>query len=350
MVSRLAPLFQNLNVAAGLLGDRGEHLLEVLLGDQAGTAAGHEDASRFEDIQCQAVQAEIAFESLLDAAAVPGHLRGIQDDGIKLLPLLFELFEDSVGFARLKTNAVADGIQFRVRSRLINGGLGGVEGLHGLRLTIDDGVEGERAGVAVHFQHVMIFEIAGGCQAVVALVEVEPGLLSGDHIHAVADAVLFEEEVRRRSVSVEQLIGNFQAFGFADSLLCAEPDPFAGETVFEEANDEILFLRECQTRELDKEPGAVAIDGETGELIGFAEDESAAGGLEVVEQSDLLAEGDRLVEPLDPEFIVEGLCFVPGIEPHANVAVGVEQAPGDELAAVGLQEDFVARLGIAFDA
>ncbi|MEY3458012.1 MAG: hypothetical protein RL215_1169 [Planctomycetota bacterium] len=110
------------------------------------------------------------------------------------------------------------------------------------------------------------------------MVEITAGFLSTLDIDAPGEIVFTDVDGLWRFRAVEETVDDFESFGFADSFFGTEPDTTGLEAVLDCLDDDFAVVVECEAGELNEEPAAVVIDGESGEEVCFAEDESAAGG------------------------------------------------------------------------
>src|SRR5947209_9205334 len=119
----------------------------------------------------------------------------------------------------------------------------------------------------------------------------------------------------------------------ADAAFGAEIDAGWLALFLQQLDEHVLPLRDGQAGELDDQPAAVLIDGEAGKAVAFAEDQ-AAGVAWTGELQHVATEADRLGEPFSEESFIERLIDFPGVEADAKPALVVEEAVGDEAAAV----------------
>jgi len=95
MVGRLATDVEQLDVASGVLGDAGQHLLEELAGDVAGTTARHQNALRLQETNGQAIDVVVALQGVGHGLGGARELRGIEDHQAEPPGLGRELFEET---------------------------------------------------------------------------------------------------------------------------------------------------------------------------------------------------------------------------------------------------------------
>ena len=80
MIGCRAALFQDLDVAAALLGHADQHEEEVVASHVARTTARHQDPARREHVERQAIQAGIGPQGVVDGGAAAGEFGRIEHD------------------------------------------------------------------------------------------------------------------------------------------------------------------------------------------------------------------------------------------------------------------------------
>jgi hypothetical protein len=98
---------------------------------------------------------------------------------------------------------------------------------------------------------------------------------------------------------------------------------------------------------LGHQPAIVAVDGEAGEAVPFAEDEAIGRGI-LPEFEDIRTQPYRRGERFRPKGIVER-AIVPAIKPDPDRARRVEKSLGDELAFARRNIDLITRRRLAGD-
>src|SRR5262245_61355541 len=124
MVGGRSADFEDLDVAAALLGHAGEHEQKVFATDAAGATVGDEDAAGFEEVHRLTVHPVISHESAVHRAAAAGEFRRVEDDGIEAGPFPLQAVEglESVGdYEGAVRKAVDAGIRLSLGDGLFAG-------------------------------------------------------------------------------------------------------------------------------------------------------------------------------------------------------------------------------------
>ncbi len=185
---------------------------------------------------------------------------------------MFEGFETVL---RAKSQAGGDAVEFGVGLSNSERGFGDIDGEDFLRVAVFQAVQREAAVIGEDVEDAVAGGEAGDEPPVVALVEIEAGLLAFDEIDAIPHVVLGEEERPRRRFAPQQAVLLLESFGGANPFLGPQPDAARLEFFAEQFEQRLLPLREGETRELHDQPVSVAVDRESRELVAFAVDQPA---------------------------------------------------------------------------
>ncbi len=208
--------------------------------------------------------------------------------------------------------------------------------------------DAESPRIAIEVENPRPLGIVGDGPTIVALIEIEAGLLTFDNIRAVLQAVLLHEQWSGWRLTHQQPILQLQTFGLLDPFLSSQPDAGGAQLFLQKSHDEFAPFCEGPAGELHHKPFPVPIDDQPREFVGLAEDQSASFPLGLILEQPP-SQRDGLLEPLRPVGLIQRLLFLACVQPHPNVAVGVEQSPGDKRAIVCKHVDLGPRLGVAFD-
>ena len=156
-------------------------------------------------------------------------------------------------------------------------------------------------------------------------------------------------QVGRGRLAPERAVVQFHPFELADALLGAQVDAARVEQLAQHVGDHVAPVGQPERGELDREPVAVAVHDHAGEEVGLAEDDAIA-GVGPVRASGCRAGGGWPREPVAEEGGVERNAFLPRVEPDVDLRLAVEEAAGDEVAAVRDEIDLVAVGRLAVDA
>ena len=193
--------------------------------------------------------------------------------------------------------------------------------------------EAEAAAVAEHVQHAAAAKIAGRRQAVLPLIEVQPRLLSLGQIDGELQAVLADEDGPVGRGSPVRPVAEIEPFGPADAPFASAARRSAAPVNSTSMGDDLLQPHgHRQGGDLNRQVRPVAIDDQAAQAVALAEDQSRRSLGIVV--ADVLPQAEGGGDAAAPKGVVQRLGRIPGVQPHADAAVAVEDSPGDELALV----------------
>jgi hypothetical protein len=207
----------------------------------------------------------------------------------------------------------------------------------------------EPARVAADIQHLPPLAQLGDRPPVVALVEVEAGFLAVADVDAVLHAMFDHGQIARWLAAGDSPVAGREALLVHDAGVGASPDANGLQELMKFGGDESLALRQREARPLHQQIVAIPIDGQPAQAVPLAENESAGPQLgSVTEEPHPAGDGSR--DAAREELIGERLCLLPGVEPHADRTLWIEQAPSDELAGHGYHAHRSPRRGHPLDA
>jgi hypothetical protein len=285
VVGGLGAALEDAEGFAGVEGGFGDDGEQHGFAHVVGAGAGDEDAAGGEQFEGAEVDFLVAAGGGVEAGAGFGEGGRVEDDGReRLVAVLFggEEVED-VGFAEVD---VGEAVEGGVGAGAGDGGGGGVDG--GDRVAAGGEVEGESAGGSEAIEGAAGAGVAGGGEVVVALVEVDAGLLAfeqvgieGESVHADADGAV--------DGAVQDAFFLGQGFTVADGDIVAEDDGAGGEEFVERGEEVGLGAVHALVEGLEDERVMVAVDDEAGEQVGFGEDDAV--GVGVVDDVAAVEEG-----------------------------------------------------------
>lgn len=179
---------------------------------------------------------------------------------------------------------------------------------------------------------------------VVTLVQEEPGLLPLSDIDDERQSVFFDRNCPFWLLTANETILDLKSLQLPNALLRTQPDALRRTVFFQEVEQNFLSLGQSQACQLNHQPVSVPIDGQAGQAVGFAVDQSAGGRRFVL--NIIGSQSDSIFDSLIPEGSIQRRILVPRVQPNSDVAVRVEQASRDELSAVVTNDDLIARFGI----
>jgi hypothetical protein len=178
--------------------------------------------------------------------------------------------------------------------------------------------------------------------------QVKPGLLAGSQVHPVSQVILDDLDRAIRDRPDDRFLARAQSFSRRDSALRPGEYPLDAGQITEQPEEHFAPMVKRATRELGDQPAIVAIDGQAGEAVSFAEDKSKRRA-SPAEMQQVTTQPHGRFQPTRPERLVER-PVVPPVEPDLDRAPRIVQAPSDELPLKTDDGHLVAGLGITLDA
>src|SRR5262249_17751193 len=137
------------------------------------------------------------------------------------------------------------------------------------------GVESETSRVAESIEHAPAGTKSRDGPPVVALVEVEPGLLALSEMHEKTKAALLDDNRLGGGPPPPGAVLEVQPLHGAEAALGAQVNPIHPGQVHQKAGKRLAPLRDPERGELQDQPVVVAIDRAAGEAVAFAENQPA---------------------------------------------------------------------------
>src|SRR5262249_35664132 len=138
------------------------------------------------------------------------------------------------------------------------------------------GAQREAAGVTEGVEDAPAARQLAGLDSVVALVEIEAGLLPLGEVDAEAQATFLDDDGRRRRAAAEGTVVQFQTLKLTDAALRAELSAGRLQQLLKQICEQVAGLGESQRGELHDQPAVVTINDKAGQTIALAEDEPAS--------------------------------------------------------------------------
>ncbi len=246
----------------------------------------------------------------------------------------FEVLEDIGAFKSDVFQAIAPG----VLPRQGQGRLGGIDADH-LAGPGTGGEQPEAAGIAKGIEDAPAGSESRHLPPIVALVEVEAGLLPFSQVDNEANAVLLDLDDPLRRAAAKRAVVDLQAFDLANTAFGAKVNAGRPNEFVEQVGQQITALRQGERGELHHEPAVVAINGEARQAITLAEDQPT--GRPRSGEPEYLAQPEGGGKAIAEEPSVERDVFLPAIEANADLAAAVEQPASDEAARIRDEIDLV---------
>ena len=273
----------------------------------------------------------------------------IEHDGIKTAALLDEQPQAlvDVGVQRLVARRV-EAVQRHVGIRLGQCRRRRIDAQHMRRAAVQCG-HAEAAGVAKAVQHALAAELPhriGERPAVVALVEVEAGLVAVRHIDAEPPAVLVDRHLGRPGLGRRrpQPAGRGrQAFEAAHAGIAAFVQARQAGGLEQQVGQQRLPALGAGRAELHAEHVAVAVDHQPGQAVGLGVDQAHA----VAGDRQPRPHRQRALDAALQEAGVDALVCTETPGAHADHRARAVGAPGQKAAVGGHHAHGLARIGLA---
>ena len=212
--------------------------------------------------------------------------------------------------------------------------------------------DAEAPGVAVAVQYLREAEPAhrvGEVAAVVALVEVEAGLVAAGDVDDEAPVVLVDGRFRRRAGGVDgraaaqPAAGRLEALALPRRGVAALVESRRAARLQQGIGDRPLPALGAGRQELRREHVGVAVDDEPGQAVGLAVDEANA----VAGDRQPAADVDRRRDAAGEEGGVDALGLVEAPGAQADERLRAVGRPGEEAPVARLDTHRLARVGLA---
>jgi len=220
MIRGLAAALQDLDLTPLVDRDLGQQGFQHTLINEPGTTAGDQDAVPFEEFHGEGLQAAIAAESVIDGMTSAGELGRVEHHDAEPLPGLFHRNELAKHLPAPKLD-LRQSVQEGILARQRQGGLGNVHA-DDLAGPGAGGHDPETAGVAEGVQHAPAQREPRDGMAIVALIEIEPGLLAFCQVHQHSQSSFLDHHGTRRRGAPKQSVFHLEAFAGADAALGAQ--------------------------------------------------------------------------------------------------------------------------------
>ncbi len=208
--------------------------------------------------------------------------------------------------------------------------------------------DAEAARVAVAVEDALEAEVpdrVGEELAVVALVEIEAGLVAGRDVEGERPVVLANGHARARRVvaAAQPARRRHEPFALARRRVAALEEAPGMGLDHQRVGDDALPALDAGREELGREHVAVAIDDEAGQSVGLAVHEAHAVASD--RQAPSHRHGSR--DPAREERGIDTLLLVEAPCANADRRERAVRAPGQELAVARLDANRLARVGLA---
>ena len=296
-----------------------------------GAGEGREEPAGLQAAQRAEVDLLVAAERRVERRPPARERRRVEHDQVEAAPVALERAErvEGIGLEHLAARRLARGrVRVQVRRRPGAGGARAVEGEDGPG-ALPERPRGEGARVREGVQHRPTRGPPADLGAVLALIEVEAGLLAALEVQAEAARALADLDLglappdEPAARVVESLDGRRRG-------VAAPVDGARARDLGAELGQPAGVGRHSPGQRLEDEDVAVAIEDQAREEIALAEDE--ADGVAVVAEAP--AEGRRGLEPPAEEGVVDGLV-PPRHEPAHDLGPGIVEAAAEEAAVRG---------------
>src|SRR5581483_8222780 len=209
-------------------------------------------------------------------------------------------------------------------------------------------MQAKTSGVAKSVEDGSIWRQSSHRLAIVALVEVEAGFLSFGQMDLVAHPALFDRDWLAGHTAPDGPVLQFQSFKLADAALGSQIYALGAKPLHEQFNKHVSPLGQTQRSELHDEPAVIAVHGQTGETIAFAEHEPA-GSATAIQIENGTAEVQCGVQKAAEEVFIERLFLDPAIETNAHLALTVEVLASDAMTTVRIEIDNISIPRLSFN-
>ena len=163
-------------------------------------------------------------------------------------------------------------------------------------------------------------------RAVLLLIEEEAGLLAVLHVHAEDDAVLLHLH-QVGHLAAQEARGLLHALQAAHRHVAALPDAHGLDDLHQKIGDHVLDALDAQRQALQHQHVRILIHHQARQEVGFGVDQAAA-----VRVAELPAVVPSVPDAAGEELAVADFV-VAGEDAQGNLALGIVEAPADELSA-----------------
>ncbi len=259
-------------LAADLLEHRGRHVV--------GAGEGGQPAAALEQAEAADIDLLVTARGGLDGVLAAREGRGIQHDEPEALAPRVQLPQAVEGIAALQLGARLDAVEGQVAPGQGQRVRGGVQQQRALGAG-QQRVAGEGAPVAEGVQHPAPLGEAGSQQPIVALVEVEAGLLAGAQGHREAGLAFLDDQIAVGPLGLgRRLPDRVEAFDARRRRVVEAHDPAVGEERRERLPDPVRVARHAECEALEHAHRPVAVHHQAGQAVGLAPAEAIGGSHE----------------------------------------------------------------------